>query len=177
MALRKGTRSDVDIAAAYARAKRNDPTLTQGEYATKAYPTIAERYRRARTDEERRKIELSGARYHRLVLQGKRSGRVNIERGAISRTGGSTDLFQVFIPVSGQKEWVSFDLAGVGARSTFDIPSIEAQIRAHPELLERKAQQFARRYDIQRSDLNVTGFQVRRVTRHRKPSERIVIAE
>lgn len=175
MALRKG--SDVDIAAAYQRAKRNDPTITQGQYAVRAYPTISERYRHARSDAERRRIELSGARYHRLVLQGKRSGRVNIERGAIMRTGGSSDLFQVFIPVQGQREWVSFDLAGVGARSTFDIPSIEAQIRAHPELLDRKAAQFARRYDINRSDLNVAGFQVRRVTRHRKPSERIVIAE
>ena len=119
VALRKG--SDVDIAAAYQRAKRNDPTLTQGQYATRAYPTIAERYRHARGDVERRRIELSGARYHRLVLQGKRSGRINIERGAMSRTGGSVDLFQVFIPVAGQKEWVSFDLTGIGARSTFDI--------------------------------------------------------
>lgn len=175
MALRKGR--DVDIAAAYQRAKRNDPTLTQGQYATRAYPTISERYRHARSDAERRRIELSGARYHRLVLQGKRSGRVNIERGAATRTGGSTDLFQVFIPIRGKQEWVSFDLVAVHARSTFDIPSIEAQIRAHPELLERKAGQFARRYDIARSDLDTAAVQIHHVTRHRKSSERIVIAQ
>jgi hypothetical protein len=175
VALRKG--SDVDIAAAYQRAKRNDPTITQGQYAVRAYPTISERYRHATTDAERRRIELSGARYHRLVLAGQRSGRVNIERGAAVRTGGSVDLFQVFIPVSGQKEWVSFDLTGIGAKSTFDIPSIEAQLRNNPDILARKAAQFARRYDLQRSDLHAEAFEIRRVTRHRKRAERIVIAQ
>lgn len=174
VALRKG--HDVDIAAAYQRARDADPSLTQGRYAVRAYPTISERYSRARTAEEKRRVELSGARYHRLVLSGKRSGRVNIERGAVTRTGGSEDLFQVFVPVSGQKEWVSFDLTAVGARSTFDIPSIEARIRAHPELLARKASQFARRYDVQLSDLQTGRFEVRRVTRHRKHAERIVVS-
>jgi hypothetical protein len=173
VALRKGR--DVDIAAAYQRAKTTDPTLTQGRYAVRAYPTISERYHKARTPEERRRVELSGARYHRLVLEGKRTGRVNIERGAVTRTGGQEDLFQVFVPVSGQKEWVSFDLAAVGARSTFDIPSIEARIRSHPEMLDRKASQFARRYDVQRSDLHTGLFEVRRVTRHRKHAERITV--
>lgn len=175
MAIRKGR--DVDIAAAYQRAKLADPSLTQGEYAVRAYPTISERYEKARRRadaKEMRRIEQSGARYHRLVLKGQRTGHVNIERGAANRTGGQVDLFQVFVPY-GDDKYASFDLTAVGARSSFDIPTIEARLRANPELLGKKARQWARRYDISMNDLQTSDFSVRHVTRHRRLSERIVV--
>ncbi len=166
--LRRVTDPDAQrIAAAYDAAKRANPRLTQGEFARKTFPTITERYGAATSRREQRKIEKSGARYLRLVLEGKRTGRVNVRRGTITRPGGQVDLFQVFVPIAGGG-WKSFDLGAVGARSTFDIPLIEEQLRRDPSGLEAKRRAWAERYALRDADIGTDSFEVRRVTRHRR---------
>jgi hypothetical protein len=155
------------IQAAYDRAKIANPKLTQGEFARKTFPTISERYGEAKSRGEQRDIEKSGARYLRLVLEGKRTGRVNVRRATFTRPGGQNDLFQVFVPIAGGG-WKSFDLGAVGARSTFDIPLIEEQLRRDASGLEAKQREWSQRYALTGNDIRIEGFEVRRVTRHRR---------
>jgi hypothetical protein len=159
------------IAAAYYRAKAANPKLTQGEFARKSFPTISERYGEAKSRTKQKSIENSGARYLRLVLEGKRTGRVNVKRSMATRPGGQNDLFQVFVPVGG--DWKSFDLTAIGARSTFDIPLIEAQLRADPSALLTKRDAWAQRYAIRPNKIDTDAFEVRRVQRHRRHRVRI----
>lgn len=158
------------IADAYYRAKTANPRLTQGEFARKSFPTIAERYANARNGAERKRIEQSGARYLRLVLEGKRTGAVNVKRG--TRSKGFPDLFQVFVPVQGGG-WKSFDLGAAGARSTFDIPLVEQRLRENSAPLEARARIWAQRYALAQSELRIDNFEVRRVTKHRRHAEYI----
>lgn len=155
------------IAAAYYRAKLANPKLTQGEFARKTFPTITERHSAAKSRAEQRKIEQSGARYLRLVLEGKRTGRINVQRGELKRPGGQVDLYQVFVPIAGGG-WKSFDLGAIGGRSTFDIPLIEVRLREDMSALDAKRQQWAQRYALRGNEINIEDFEVRRVTRHRK---------
>jgi hypothetical protein len=157
------------IAVSYYRAKAANPKLTQREFARKTFPTITERWGDAKSHSEQRRIELSGARYLRLVLEGKRTGRVNVKRGTFVRGGGSPDLFQVFVPIEGGG-WKSFDLGAVGARSTFDIPLVETRLREDMSALEAKRRAWAQRYALRDNEINIDSFEVRRVTRHRKHS-------
>jgi len=164
------------IAQSYRAAKAANPQLTQGEFARKSFPTISERYHDAKSRNEQKKIEQSGARYLRLVLEGKRTGRINVQRGTATLGGGLPDAYQVFVPVAGGG-WKSFDLEAAGGRSTFDIPLLEARLRETPDVLETKRNEWARRYAIQGSELRVENFEVRRVQRHRKRAVHIDLRE
>lgn len=162
------------IAAAYVAAKMANPKLTQREFARKAMPTIANRYQEAKTPAERRKIENSGARYLRLVLQGKRSGRVNVEQAARFRPGQSTDLYQV--RVTDSKGIVrSFNLVGINTRSQLDLPLVEAKLREDMRPIENRIWAWRERYDIEIELDDIADWEVRRVLTHRRHAERIIL--
>lgn len=164
-----------EIASAYYRAKIVNPKLTQREFARKGMPTISARYQEAESAAERKRIEQSGARYLRLVLEGKRTGRVNVEKAKRFRPGQGSDQFQVFLR---DKMGVprSFDLTAVGARSQLDVPTVEAQLRNNPAAIAKRIAQWRERYaelDIDEDDIADMEFEVRRVQIFRKHAERI----
>jgi hypothetical protein len=163
-----------EIAEAYFTAKVANPKLTQREFARKAMPTISTRYDNAKSKAEKKRIEESGARYLRLVLEGKRTGRVNVERAQQFRAGSGPDLFQVMVRDS-KGVMRSFDLSAVGGRSQLDVPLIEQQLRDNPRAIENRIFAWRERYDIEIEIEDIADFEVRRVLVHRKHSERIVL--
>lgn len=166
------------IQSAYYRAKLANPKLTQREFARKAMPTIQRRYDDAKSADERRKIEQSGARYLRLVLEGKRTGRVNVRQASRAKPGQGHDQFQASIrDASGNVR--SFDVYGVGARSQLDVPFMETQLRTHREIFDRKLAEWRSRYADAFGEMDVDDMldtlQIRRVLTFRKHAERIVL--
>lgn len=163
-----------EIAEAYFAAKVANPKLTQREFARKAMPTVSTRYDNAKTKKEKERIEESGARYLRLVLEGKRTGRVNVERAQQFRGGQGADQYQVMVRDS--KGVVrSFDLTAVGARSQLDVPLIEQQLRVNPQAIQNRIYAWRERYNVEIEIEDIADFEVRRVLVHRKHAETIVM--
>lgn len=120
------------------------------------------------------KTEKDAARYFRMIRDGERSGDDLWAEAAQHYGGGRSDIFQVEMP-DAHGNWRSFNLSAVNARSKFDIPTIEAQLRNDPDLLDRKVREWERRYDIKAGDLDSSRFRVRRILSVRKPLARLVI--
>ena len=141
----RGTRSasGQKIVDAFARAKQSDPTMTQARF-----------YQRARVEAGLDPISDPGAEYRRIA-RGERSGNITYKRalgiGKDQKAPKSRGLFQMaFMDTNGRDVIASENLSVFGGpESTFDIPAIEAEIKAkHRAHLEEKAQQFGRRYAI-----------------------------
>lgn len=166
--------SALQVETAYRRAKAANPKLTQGEFARKALPTVSTRYDDAKSDAERRKIEQSGARYLRLVMEGKRTGRVNVEQAGRFRPGSSRDLYQVMVTDSkGVKR--SFNLIGINTRSQLDLPLVEAKLRDDMRAIEERIAAWRDRYNIELELDDIADWDVRRVLTHRRHAETIAI--
>lgn len=166
------------IEQAYYHAKIANPKLTQREFARKALPTIQQRYDDAKSPAEKRRIEESGARYLRLVLEGKRTGTKNVGIARKVRIGQGSDQFQATIrDANGNVR--SFDIVGIGARSQLDVPLMEAELREHRDIFGRKLTEWTRRYGDAFGELDIEDLldtlQVRRVLIHRKHAERIAL--
>lgn len=160
------------VARAYYQAKIANPKMTQGEFARKAMPTIQRRYDEAKSPAEKRRIEESGSRYLRLVLEGKRTGRVNVEQAGRYRAGRGDDLYQVLVTdTKGIKR--SFNLVGINTGSQLDVPLVEAALRGNPRAIENRIYAWRERYDIEIELEDIADFEVRRVLQHNKHAERI----
>lgn len=165
-----------EIAEAWFAAKVANPKITQKEFARKAMPTVSTRYDNAKTKKEKERIEESGARYLRLVLEGKRTGRVNVERAHQYRAGSGGDLYQVMVTDS-KGITRSFDLGAVGSRSQLDVPLIEQQLRDNPQPILTRINQWRERYNVEIEIEDIADFEVRRVLIHRKHAEHIVLRD
>lgn len=157
-----------EIESAYQRAKAANPRLTRGEYYRKASPTFSARYDEAKSPAERKRIEQSAARYERLIRQGKRTGRVTVEKAYEYTTGYGQDQYQVIV-FDAYGNAHSFNIRAVGGRSTLDIPLLEQRIRENPEILGRKYAEFAARYHV--ADIDIANAVVRRVQKMRARAE------
>lgn len=156
------------IASAYLRAKAANPKLTQKEFARKAMPTVAKRWRDAKTPAEKRRIEESGARYLRLVLEGKRTGRVNVERAVPKKRGASRTLFQIIVrDKHGNAR--SFNITSEGSYSALDIPYIEQQLRESPEILDARRREWAYRYADDFADFDIDDVSVEKIATSKVP--------
>lgn len=71
----------------------------------------------------------------------------------------------------------SFNLVGVNAEQG-DTPSkIRRFLLANPGVLEQKRDEFARRYHIGKSKLDIQNFTVRRTATFRQPAKEIVLRD
>lgn len=158
------------VQAAYLRAKVAKPGLTQREFARKALPTIAARYDAATSDAERRRIEESGARYLRLIMEGKRTGRVNVQRAdhpAKVRRGSLRATWQALIQDKhGNTRSVSMTMPGL--ESQLDIIYAEARLMDTPEgraMLEARRALWRQRYDDAFGDFDDNDVSIRKIER------------
>lgn len=150
------------IVAAYERAKRANPKLSQGEFMQAARPG-------------QYKSRESAGRYFRLLREGKRSGKhvwyeatgervYSEERKRWERVdrGAEPEIFQLIVTdKAGNKR--SFNIGGAGGRSAFDVAAMQAKLEQRPDLIDKKAREWASRYDIQLSDLQTDQYEIRHV--------------
>lgn len=138
------------VQAAYLRAKEIKPSLTQREFARKALPTIAARYEAAKNDAERKRVEESGARYLRLIFEGKRTGRVNVQKAEhpAKRRSAVVDFWQAIITDKlGNTRSISLGMPGLYTQ--LDVIYAETRLMNTPEglmILEARRSLWAQRY-------------------------------
>lgn len=145
---------------AWFRAKAANPKLTQREFEIKALD---------------RNPKKADGRYLRLILEGKRSGRILVREAYETPGGGMANVFNISMP-DAEGNVRSFNIyaeppPGQARFSRLDVPVVEQRIREHPEILESKAAQFARRYNVKQSDIRTDRFNVHRVVRQRARSQ------
>lgn len=100
-------------------------------------------------------------------MPSKRNADERSRQRAISRRLGGQrgDAFQVVI-ADERGGMHSFNLTGVNATKQDTPAKIRRYLESHPEALEAKRDEFARRYHIAKSKLDIKNFEVRRVRRH-----------
>ena len=148
------------ILEAYERAKARNPQLTQGEFMMRGAPgaTIEKAPGKFKNRE-------SAARYFRKIRDRERTG------GAMFRAGeekGVVGLYQVQLPLrSGQ--YVSQNMTVVQARSTFDIPAVEDELRRNLPAFREKLQRYKSKYDVASIDFDPSQLSVRTIRHQRQP--------
>lgn len=150
-----------EIIERWRAAKQADPKLTKADFMMKGSPG-------------KYKNRESAAAYLRVLLSGKRTGSRLWEQSSQTPPGGQRDLYQVAVKdKSGNMR--SFDLEVVGGSSTFDVPLVEHRLKEDRKALKQKRDAWARRYDIDTSELDIENINVRRIRRARKHALRIAL--
>lgn len=157
-----GDEARVEILAAYERAKRANPRLTQAQFIMEGSP------------KGHFKSEEAASRYFRKIRSGERTGG-NLYRESVEQT--RQGQYQVRVKVAGvgdkrgrDGDWVSINLATAGARSSFDIPAIQDTLRqpANAARFVEKLQKFKKTYDLRKMQPDMRTLQVVPIRRQRK---------
>lgn len=149
-------RASREVRDAWFRAKAADPTLTQKRFEKEALGR-----------------ENPDGRYLRLILEGKRSGRLIVREQTAVPGGGSSSLYQaVFTDRSGNVR--SFNVVGAGASGGLAAPLVhDSLVRSGvPSAVIAK---WAAKYDIDMGDIDPDSLTVRRVMHVNRPTERVRI--
>lgn len=148
--------------AAWNRAKKANPSLTQAEFVNEG---------RSRAGLNRLAPD-SASRYHRKIIAGERTGSEIWKRATEPMEKG---LYQVQWrdPTSGR--YFSVNLSVANATSTFDIVSIENELREKPKVVADIITRFQSKYWMEAADIRSMRFSIRQVAKQRRDVIRLVI--
>lgn len=161
----------IRILEAYERAKRADPSMTQGRFMMAGAPGS-----RLSADEQKRlkapgrfKNKDSAARYLRKILTGERSGAKMYDYGTEEKPGRGVGLFQFKIRTA-EGKYISQNIDVSGGRSTFDNAAIEYELkRNRRDRIEAMVAHYRDRYGQEEAELDIDSLEVRPIARQRRP--------
>jgi hypothetical protein len=147
--------SSKEVRDAWFRAKAANPSLTQRQFEREAMG-----------------VENPTGRYLRLVLEGKRSGRLIVREQTAVQPGGARGLFQLVIRDKSGNVIGSRNVIGGGTTTGLDAPLVHQRLSQQGEL-QAILDEFARRYSVQPDDIDEDDFEVRKITTYRRPAIRV----
>lgn len=153
--------SAIRIMEAYEAAKKNDPTLSQGQFLRQGAPGF-------RLDKAPGKFKSddSAARYFRKIRSGERSGAAMYE--AAQPSSNIRGLFQFKVRLEDGR-FISQNITVAGGTSTFDIPNIEHQLRGNKaEQVEELVRHYQQRYEMAEAEIDMETLEVRPIATQRK---------
>lgn len=159
------------IIEAWQRAKRADPSMTQGRFMMAGAPGS-----RLSADEQKRlrapgrfKSKDSAARYLRKILTGERTGARMYDYGTEEKPGRGVGLFQFKIRTA-EGKYISQNITATNARSTFDNAAIEYELkRNRRDKVEAMVAHFRERYGQEEAEIDIESLEVRPIARQRRP--------
>jgi len=160
--------SRIRILEAYAKAKRADPRLTQGQFMMHGAP--GSNFDDAKTG--RFANEKSAARYFRKVKSGQRTGGAMYRESAAKSKAG---LFQAKLKlreqVDGHDQYVSQNIMVAGGRTTFDLVAAETEFRKPENFKKFQAQlrKYKDKYAVAAMDFDPSSLELRPIRRQHAP--------
>lgn len=155
--------SRVEILLAYERARKADPSITQGQFMRAGAPGS-----RMKGLPGNFKSDDSAARYFRKIRSGERTGGAMYKAGSQHGPGRNVGLFQLHAKI-GPDRFISRNLSVGNGSSTFDIPAIESEIRKnHRTEVAAIVALYRSRYGVEGEDFDMDEIEVKAVRHQRK---------
>ncbi len=152
------------ILEAYERAKRVDPSITQGAFMRAGAPgsRVEGLVGKFRSDD-------SASRYFRKIRSGERTGGSMYRQGTEEGPGRNVGLFQLRTRI-GKDKYITQNITVAGGRSTFDIAAVEAEIRkSHKAEVERIIRAYRDKYGIEQEEIDLDAIEARTIRHQREP--------
>lgn len=157
----RNDKARIRILESYERAKKVDPTITQGQFMRSGAPgsRVEGLVGRFRSDD-------SAARYFRKIRSGERTGGAMYEQGRAKGTLGS---FQFRIKL-GRERYITQNVAIAGTSSTFDIAAVEYEMKHRNRAsVEKLIATYRAKYGMEQHEIDMDSLEVRQITKVHKP--------
>lgn len=146
------------ILAAYDRAKRANPKMTQAQFMRAGAPGSQTEGLVGKFNNDE-----SAARYFRKIKSGERTGGAMYREGKVHQ-----GLFQLRAKFAGQ--YISQNILVAGAPSSFDAYAIEEDIKQNRRAnVEKMVARFRQRYGKDDAELDLASLSVRTIRHQKRP--------